>query len=68
MLIEQIIEFDLRVPRLLVVHVILKLVIFMTKQKSPKKHHRLKWCLLPNILPKAKYHASFDLNQVTYKI
>ena len=33
MLIEQIIEFELRVHRPLVVHVFLKLVIFMTKTK-----------------------------------
>ena len=34
MLIEQIIEFELRMPRPLEVHVFLKLAIFMTKQKS----------------------------------
>ena len=34
MLIEQIIEFESRVPGHLVVHIFLKLVIFMTKQKS----------------------------------
>ena len=33
MLIEQIIEFESRVPGPLVVHIFLKLVIFMTKQK-----------------------------------
>ena len=37
MLPEQIIEFELRVPWPLVVHVSLKLVIFMTKQKYPSK-------------------------------
>ena len=35
MLMEQIIEFESRVPKPLVVHVLLKLVIFMTKKKSP---------------------------------
>ena len=36
MLIEQIIEFESRVPGPLVVHIFLKLVMFMTKQKSSK--------------------------------
>ena len=36
MFIEQIIEFESRVPGPLVVHIFLKLVIFMTKQKSSK--------------------------------
>ena len=34
MLMKQIIEFELRVPKPLVVHVLLKLVIFMTQEKS----------------------------------
>ena len=34
MLMEQIIEFELRVPKPLVVHVLLKLIIFMTQEKS----------------------------------
>ena len=34
MLMEQIIEFESRVPKPLVVHVLLKLVIFLTKEKS----------------------------------
>ena len=34
MLIEQIIEFESRVPGPLVEHIFLKLVIFLTKQKS----------------------------------
>ena len=68
MLIEQIIEFELRVPRPLVVHAFLKLVIFMAKQKSPTQNHRLKYCLMLNILQKAMYRASPDLGQVTYKI
>ena len=37
MLIEQIIEFESRVPGSLVEYIFLKLVIFMTKQKSPKQ-------------------------------
>ena len=37
MLMEQIIEFELRVPKPLVVHVLLKLVIFMTQEKSPEQ-------------------------------
>ena len=36
MLIEQIIEFELRGPGPPAVHVLLQLVIFMTKQKSLK--------------------------------
>ena len=68
MLIKQIIEFELRVPRSLVVHVFLKLFIFMIKQKSPRQNHRLKYHLILNILQKAMYRASSDLGQVTYKI
>ena len=37
MLMEQIIEFALRVPKPLVVHVLLKLVIFMTQEKPPEQ-------------------------------
>ena len=37
MFIEQIIKFELRGPGPQIVHVILKLVVFMTKQSSPKK-------------------------------
>ena len=37
MLIEQIIEFELRVPGSLVVYILLKLVIFMEKQKSSRQ-------------------------------
>ena len=35
MLMEQIIKFESRGTKPLVVHVLLKLVIFMTKEKSP---------------------------------
>ena len=41
MLIEQIIEFESRVPGPLVVLILLKLVIFMTKQKSSKANLRV---------------------------
>ena len=58
MLIEQIIEFELRMPRPLAVHVFLKLAIFMTKQKSPRQNHRLKYYLMLNILLKTMYRAS----------
>ena len=68
MLSEQIIEFELRVLRPLVVHVFQKLVIFITKQKSPRQNHRLKFYLMLNILQKAMYRTSSDLGQVTYKI
>ena len=70
MLIKQIIEFKLRMPRPLIVRValFLKLVIFMTKQNSPRQNHRLKYHLMLNILQKAMYRASPDLRQATYKI
>ena len=41
MLIEQIIEYESRVPGPLVVHIFLKLIIFMTKQKSSKVNLRV---------------------------
>ena len=69
MLIEQIIEFELRVLSPRVVHVFLKLVIFVTKQKSPRQNHRLKYYLMLNILLKAAMcRASPDLGLVTYKL
>ena len=58
MLIEQIIEFELRMPRPLEVHVFLKLAIFMTKQKSLRQYNRLKYYLMLNILLKAMYRDS----------
>ena len=58
MLIKQIIKFELRMPRPLVVHIFLKLAIFMTKQKSPRQNHRLKYHFMLNILQKAIYRAS----------
>ena len=37
MLIEEIIKFELRVPGPMVAYILLKLVVFMTKQKSPRQ-------------------------------
>ena len=46
MLIEQIIEFELRMPKPLVIHIFLKLVIFMAKQKSSKANLRVHYLVL----------------------
>ena len=54
MLIEQIIEFESRVPGPLVVHVFLKLFIFMTIQKSSKANLRVHYLRL-KMLQKAMY-------------
>ena len=64
MLIEQIIEFESRVPGPLVVHIFLKLVIFMTKQKSSKANLRVHYLML-KMLQKAMYLDFPDLGQVT---
>ena len=64
MLIEQIIEFESRVPGPLVVHIFLKLVIFMTKQKSSKANLRVLYLML-KMLQKAMYLDFSDLGQVT---
>ena len=64
MLIEQIIEFESRVPGLLVVHIFLKLILFMTKQKSSKTNLRVHYLML-EMLQKAKYLDFPDLGQVT---
>ena len=64
MLIEQIIEFESRVPGPLVVHIFLKLVIFMTKQKSSKANLREHYLML-KMLHKAMYLDFPDLGQVT---
>ena len=64
MLIEQIIEFESMVPGPLVVHVFLKLVIFMTKQKSTKANLRVYYLIL-KMLQKAMYLDFPDLGQVT---
>ena len=68
MFIEQIIEFELRVPKPLVVQVFLKLVIFITKTKISEAK------LSNEILFNAKHIAQGNvscfpyLGQVTYKI
>ena len=66
MLIEQIIEFESRVPGTLVVHrpIFLKLIIFMTKQKSFKANLRVHYLML-KMLQKAMYLDFPDLGQVT---
>ena len=65
MLIEQIIEFESRVPGpLVVLHIFLKLVIFMTKQKSSKANLRVHY-LMPKMLQKAMNLDFPDLGQVT---
>ena len=64
MLIEQIIEFESRVLGPLVAHIFLKLVIFMTKQKSSKANLRVHYLML-KMLQKAKYLDFPDLGQVT---
>ena len=63
MLIEQIIEFKSRVPGSLVVHIFVKLVIFMTKQNS-KSNFGANYLML-EMLQKAIYLASPDLGRVT---
>ena len=64
MLIEQIIEFASKVPGLLVVHIFLKLVIFMTKQKSSKANLKVHYLTL-KMLQKALYLDFSNLGQVT---
>ena len=67
MFIEQIIEFELWGPWPCnrTYCIILKLVIFRTKQRSPRKINRqVKYYLLLNILQKAMYLASLHLDQV----
>ena len=64
MLIEQIIEFESRMPGPPVVHIFLKLVIFMTKQKSSKANLRVHYLML-KMLQKAMYLDFPDLGQVT---
>ena len=54
MLIEEIVEFASRVPGPLFVHIFLKLVIFMTKQKSSKANLRVHYLML-KMLQKAMY-------------
>ena len=61
---EQIIEFESRVPGPLVVHIYLKLVIFMTKQKSSKANIRVHYLML-KMLQKAMYLDFPDSGRVT---
>ena len=62
MLIEQIIEFESRVPDR--TYIFLKLVIFMTKQKSSKANLRVHYLML-KMLQKAMYLDFPDLGQVS---
>ena len=64
MLIEQIIEFELRVLGSQVIHIFLKLVTFMTKQKSSKANLRVHYLML-KMLQKTMYLDFPDLGQVT---
>ena len=64
MLIQQIIEFESRVPEPPVVHIFLKLVIFMTKQKSSKANLREHYLML-KMLQRAMCLDFPDLGQVT---
>ena len=64
MLIEQIIEFESRVPGPLVVHIFLKQFFFTTKQKSSKANLRVHYLML-KMLHKAIYLDFPDLGQVT---
>ena len=64
MLIEQIIEFESRVPGPMIIHKFVKLVIFMTKQKSSKANLRVHYLML-KILQKAIYLDFPDLGLVT---
>ena len=61
MLLEQIIEFESRVPGR---YIFLKLVIFMTKQKSSKANLRVHYLIL-KMLQKAMYFDFLDFGQVT---
>ena len=64
MLIEQITDFELRVPGPLVVLIFLKPVIFMTKQKSSKANLRVHYLML-KMLQKAMHLDFPDFGQVT---
>ena len=64
MLTEQIIEFESRLPGPLVLHIFLKLIIFMTKQKLSKANLRVHYLML-KMLQKAMYLDFPDLGQVT---
>ena len=69
MLIEQIVEFEVRGMGPLVVHVLLQLVIFMTKQKSLR--NIFEWIILlftSKILQEAMHITFPYLGQITNKI
>ena len=64
MLIEQNAEFESRVPGPLAVHIFLKLLILMTKQKSPRQVFELIFLMLKP-LQKAACLVFPDLGEVT---
>ena len=61
---NKLIEFESRVPGPLVVHIFLKLVIIMTKQKSSKANLRVHYLML-KMLQKAMHLDFPDLEKVT---
>ena len=65
MFIAQFIEFESRVPGPLVVHIFLKLILFMTKQNSSKTNLKVHYFIMLKMLQKAKYLDFPDLGQVT---
>ena len=67
MLIEQIIEFESRVPGPLVVNIFLKLVISMTKQKSSKANLRVHYFML-KMLQKASILISLTWAKLNPKM
>ena len=67
MLIEQIIQFELKGLDPLLEHVLLKPIIFITKQKSPKQII-LEWLFSAKNIAGGNVPRFFHLGQVTYKI
>ena len=65
-LIKQFIEFEFRYLNPLVVRVILILVIFMTKQKSPRQI--FKWTIIQLKILQRQCILFTQLDQVTHKI
>ena len=68
MLIEQIIEFELRGWAPWPYHVLLQLVIFITKQKIFKKYLLGQVLFTAEIFQEAMYVTSPYLDQITFKI
>ena len=66
MLIERIVELQLRVLGPLAEHVLLKLVIFMTKQKSIRKILRVDYYLPAKVLQETMHLTFPYLDQITY--